>query len=301
MRLTARTAPHPVYWALLLLSGITFGASFSLIKVAVSAGQTPLGLVFWYSLLSVLMILATVVARGNWDWLTKPVIQFCLIWSLLGATLPSVLLFLAARELPAGVIALAIALVPIATFGGAILMKRDRADFRRSIGLGLGAMAVILVIAPETSLPERGDALWMVLPLGVVLCYAAEHLYYAAKAPSGVPPEALLLLMFVFTTLTVMPFAIGSSSFFVPGWPPGKVEWALLGVAVVMVADYFLFIFLVAKTGPVFTSQAAYIVTLAGVGWGMLFFSERHSVWIWLALVLVLVGVSLVQPRTNSR
>ena len=60
----------------------------------------------------------------------------------------------------------------------------------------------------------------------------------------------------------------------------------------VTVLDYFLSAFLIARA----TSQVAYVVTLAGIGWGMLLFAENHSTGIWIALVLALTGVFLVQP-----
>ena len=51
------------------------------------------------------------------------------------------------------------------------------------------------------------------------------------------------------------------------------------------------------RAGPVFASQTAYVVTLSGVLWGMAIFSEAHSLWIWLSLLLMMVGLTLVRPR----
>ena len=64
----------------------------------------------------------------------------------------------------------------------------------------------------------------------------------------------------------------------------------------VTLPDYFLSAFLIARAGPDFTSQAAHVVTLAGIGRGTLLFSESHSTGIWIALVLALTGVFPVQP-----
>ncbi|MDE0474351.1 MAG: DMT family transporter [Gammaproteobacteria bacterium] len=284
-------------WIVLVLSGIVFGSSFSLFKLAAGSSRNPLGLAFWYSFLSAALISIPVLVRGHWSWLRGRVIGFCLLWGLVSTTLPTVLFFSAARVLPAGVLALAIAFVPIATFAGAIMLKRDQASFRRCSGLGLGAMAALLVILPYARLPALEDVVWVLLPFGAVLCFAAEHLYYAIKAPDDAPVDGLLFVMFTCAALTLAPVLLLSSTFFLPNWPPAGGEYALLGVAAVTVLDYFLFAFLIARAGPVFTSQAAYFVTLAGIGWGMLLFGESHSVWIWSALVLALVGVFLVQPR----
>ena len=284
-------------WSVLVLSGIVFGSSFSLFKLAAGSGRSPLGLAFWYSFVSAALISIPVLIRGHWTWLRGRVVLFCLLWGLVSTTAPCVLFFSAARVLPAGILALAIAFVPIATFAGAIMLKRDRASFRRCSGLGLGAVAALLVIVPKASLPDLDDALWVLLPFGAVLCYAAEHLYYAIEAPDDAPVDGLLFVMFTCAALTLAPVLLLSSTFFLPSWPPASEGYALFGVAAVTVLDYFLFAFLIARAGPVFTSQAAYFVTLAGIGWGMLLFAERHSVHVWLALVIALVGVFLVQPR----
>lgn len=284
-------------WSVLVISGIVFGSSFSLVKLAAGSGRSPLGLAFWYAFVSAALISIPVLARGHWTWLRGRVVLFCLLWSLVSTTAPCVLFFSAARVLPAGILALAIAFVPIATFAGAIMLKRDRASFRRCSGLGLGAVAALLVVVPKASLPDLEDAVWVLLPFGAVLCYAAEHLYYAIEAPDDAPVDGLLFVMFTCAALTLAPVLLLSSTFFLPSWPPASEEYALFGMAAVTVLDYFLFALLIAKAGPVFTSQAAYFVTLAGVGWGMLLFAESHSVQVWLALVLALVGVFLVQPR----
>ena len=291
---------YALYWAILLFSGIAFGSSFSLFKVAAGSGQEPLGLAFWYSGLSAVLVLGPFLAGKCWRWLNGRVIVFCILWGLLSTAMPSVFFFFATRELPAGIVALAIALVPMATFAGAVLLQRDRAGLRRCIGLGLGIVAALLVLLPETSLPEPEDVLWLLFPFGAVLCYAAEHLYYSIRVPEKIPVAGLLFVMFSCTALMLMPVSLMTSGFFLPGWPPGREDWALLGLALVTVLDYFLFAFLITRTGPVFTSQAAYVVTLAGVGWGVLLFSERHSPWVWLALVLSLAGIFLVRPKGDA-
>lgn len=286
-----------VCWITLVLSGIVFGSSFSLVKLAAGSGRGPLDLAFWYAFLSAALLSIPVLVRGRWTWLRRRVIVFCLLWGLVSTTLPSVLFFSAARVLPAGILALAIAFVPMATFAGAIMLKRDRASVRRWSGLGLGAVAALLVIVPDAGLPDLKDVMWLLLPFGAVLCYAAEHLYYAVRVPEDAPVDGLMFVMFACAALTLAPAVLLSPTFAAPAWPPAREDCALFGVAVVTVLDYFLFAFLIAKAGPVFTSQAAYFVTLAGIGWGMLIFSENHSVQIWIALVLAFTGVFLVQPK----
>ena len=53
-------------------------------------------------------------------------------------------------------------------------------------------------------------------------------------------------------------------------------------------------------TGPLFASQSAYVVTLAGVFFGMAIFDEKHSLWVWASLLSMMVGLALVTPRRKS-
>ena len=53
-------------------------------------------------------------------------------------------------------------------------------------------------------------------------------------------------------------------------------------------------------SGPVFASQCAYVVTLAGVLWGILIYGEAHSTWVWASLVVMIIALSLVRPRDSA-
>ncbi len=78
----------------------------------------------------------------------------------------------------------------------------------------------------------------------------------------------------------------------------GTVQWAATGTGVLSGIAYTLLLVVIRRAGPVFASQTAYVITLAGVGWGMLLFSERHSTFIWSALTLTMVAIALVKPHT---
>ncbi len=288
-------------WSLLVLSGVIFGASFSLFKIAAESGQSPISLAFWYVTLSA-ALLAPFVFWKHWGHMRigRSAFWFCFVWGTLSTTIPALLFFVAARELPAGIIAMAISFVPIATFAGAILLGHDEPSFVRCVGLGFGAAAALMVTIPETSLPEGSDAGWLVLPLGVVICYAAEHLFFALRVPPDARPETLLLLMFVFGAGTLLPLTLATGTLHAPFMSARMPDLALLGAAIVTVLDYFLFMALVIRFGPVFTSQAAYVVTIAGVGWGVLLLGETHSIWVWTAILVAVAGAMMVQPRVYS-
>jgi drug/metabolite transporter (DMT)-like permease len=158
----------------------------------------------------------------------------------------------------------------------------------------------MMVLLPKTSLPEPGDALFVLLSFAGAACYAAEHLYIEARAPSDVGIDRLLFLIFSSVSILLLPLVLVSGTFFVPHWPLGIPEGAMIAVAAITLLDYFFITLLILWAGPVFTSQAAYIVTLAGILWGIVIFHESHSPWIWAALCTLMLGLLLVRPRTGA-
>jgi drug/metabolite transporter (DMT)-like permease len=107
--------------------------------------------------------------------------------------------------------------------------------------------------------------------------------------------------MFIAASVMITPVVIATGSFVPLIWPWGQVEWAIVGMGAISAVAYGLFIYLISTAGPVFASQTAYMVTLFGVIWGMVIFGERHSVWIWLSLIAMLIGLALVTPRRHKR
>ena len=99
----------------------------------------------------------------------------------------------------------------------------------------------------------------------------------------------------------MIPLVMATGSFMPLAWPPGTVEWAIVGMAAINAVAYGLFIYLITYAGPVFATQVAYLVTIFGVAWGMVIFDERHSVWIWLSLAVMLAGLAMVRPRKHER
>ena len=99
---------------------------------------------------------------------------------------------------------------------------------------------------------------------------------------------------------TLLPVTILTDSFFSPSFPPQTVDYAVIGLGLITVVAYTMFVLSVALFGSVFSSQVGYIVTLTGVFWGMIIFGESPSVWIWLSLCAMIVGLALVTPRKKT-
>ena len=77
--------------------------------------------------------------------------------------------------------------------------------------------------------------------------------------------------------LILLPITIWSDQFYVIQFPFGPAEYALVGLSIISVFAYTMFVYSVAQFGAVFASQTGYIVTLSGVFWGMYIFGRAFN------------------------
>jgi len=123
-----------LYWSLaLLLIGTAWGLSIPLVKTAVSSGHQPLGLIFWQLLISVVILTAISALRRKTIPITRQTITFCLLIAVIGTVLPNSFSYLAASQLPAGIMAIIISMVPIFSMPIAIGLKIETTTWLRTL------------------------------------------------------------------------------------------------------------------------------------------------------------------------
>jgi drug/metabolite transporter (DMT)-like permease len=294
-------ARSPLFaWAILLTAGISWGATYSLAKLATQDGAHPLGVALWQGAVGAIILAVVEAVRRRRLPLDRHHLLFYLVCGFLGTAIPSTLYFYAAPHLPAGVLAITLGLTPLLTFLGAVLLKLDRYALGRLVGVFLGIAAVLMIALPDTSLPERTAAIWVVAALAAALSYTVENLIIARFRPPHTQSLTILLGMMTVATLALVPIVLATGSFVPLAWPWGTVEWSIAAMSAINVLSYWLFIYLVGATGPIFATQMAYVVMVSGVLWGIVIFAESHSGWIWGALAVMLAGLSLVAPRRQE-
>jgi drug/metabolite transporter (DMT)-like permease len=163
-------------WLALLVIGLGWGATGPFSKLAVSAGNHPVGVTFWNTAIGAVILTALLLASGRRLPLDRRHLVFFVICGFLGTALPNSASYTAYQHLPIGVNMMVIALVPMATMLIALPLGIERLDPLRLAGLALGTLAVLLIALPETSLPEPGQAIWVALPVITALSYAGEKI-----------------------------------------------------------------------------------------------------------------------------
>ena len=285
-------------WFLLLFMGVAWGLSFSLARIAVSAGGMAFGITFWQNVLCAAILLAYTCARRRPLPVSARHIRFYFVVALLGTSIPASCFYLAAEFVPAGVLSITVTLIPILTYAIALAMGKEDKSAIRMTGIACGTVAILLLVLPETSLPDRAAIPWVLLACVSSVCYALENIYLAQPGTHETGPVRTACGMNIVSAVIMAPVAIGTGQMFMPSLPLGALEWAVIGLAVITAGAYTAFIFVINIAGPLFASLCGYLITLAGVFWGIALFGETHSPWVWASLVVMLVGLALVTPRT---
>ncbi|MDH3668481.1 MAG: DMT family transporter [Paracoccaceae bacterium] len=295
--ITARPQTAPVLlWAALIAIGIGWGITGPLSKLSVSTGNHPIGIVFWNSVIGACILTPLLAITGRRLPLGRPYLIFFMVCGFLGTALPNTTSYTGYQHLPVGVMSIMLALVPIMTLLLALPFRLERPEPLRVLGLGFGAVAVALIALPDTSLPDPGQAVWVILPMIVTLAYAAENIYIAARRPPGLDALTILCGLFWGALIQITPVMLAWGAW-VDLTRLDAPEIAIIVNSGLHILAYMGFVWLIGSGGPVFASQVAYVVTGVGVLLGMLVYDERHSLWIWGALALIFAGLALVKPK----
>ena len=203
---------------------------------------------------------------------------------------------MATAELPAGIIAITIATVPIVSLLIALLARIKLFSWVQFTGVILGVCSLLLIAVPDSTLPDPSRAPWILVALLAPLCYAIEGNFVVVRAPANISAIVTLFDASVLGLLILAPVV------FVNGWQiPVLVEWdvsrwAMTGAAICHMVAYSGHLWLLGRAGAVFTSQVAYVVTLTGVLASIVFLGERYELLLLVAVAMMLLAVTLVRP-----
>lgn len=286
---------------ILLAFGTLWGLTIPLTKIAVSSGHHPFGLIFWQFMLSTVVLFVLIKMRGSKVIIDQSHVLFFTVIAFTGTLLPNTASYFAAFHLPAGVMALVIALVPMCSLLVALTLRLEGFQFSRLSGVILGGTAIALLVLPDTSLPDPSKAIFVLVALIAPMFYGIEGNYLAIKQPADTGPVATLFGASVIGALVSLPLTLISDTFINPFESGiGKSELALMTTISLHIIAYVGYIWLVDQAGPVFSAQIAYIVTPAGIILSIILLGEQPSAFIWIALIILLVGLFLVQPRQKN-
>jgi drug/metabolite transporter (DMT)-like permease len=286
-------------YAGLLLIGSAWGVSFPMVKIAVEGGYTPTGIMVLQLSMTVLGLALWQVLSGGWRRipLDPAHLRLYAVVGVVGMAVPHLASLVGTARLPAGVMAIVMSLVPMLVLPLSLALGLETFRARRLVGVLLGATAVLMLVGPETSLPEPGLWVWVLVGAIAPLFYAFEGMYVSHAPARGAGPFTVLWIGSAVALVIVFPLAALGGGLQWPADGLGRAEWAIIGSEGVSVLGYAGYILVLRLTGPVFGAQVSFVVTGMGVVWSMILLGERYSLWVWGALLLLFMGLFLVQPR----
>ena len=285
---------------ILIILGLGWGLSFTLGKIAITAGGTPIGLTFWQSLFSGLILLAYVFFRHGKIFIPKIMFLPIVIITFLSVVIPNIIFYACVEHLDAGVLSISVSVIPLFTYLIALGLRMDKFKVRRVIGLITGFCALLILILPENSLPDKRDIPWVLLALNCALCYALENIYIDRLALQNFGPIRLVCAVSFVSALITFLLSLVMDQFFILQPTNLYLFISTLGLGFISATAYSIFIYLIGRAGSVFSSQVGYLVTFFGVVWGIIILGESHSVFVWISLAMIMMGIFLVQPKQNS-
>ncbi len=300
---TSSVGPSAVKWLpllLLLVLGAIWGANPAFSKALVTKGISPAAVVFWQTLGAGVLLSVVCLARRTPIRLSRRAIIYYIVIGMVGIDLAYIMLVFSVHHLTVGYVSVLVLFSPLLTYVFAILLRIERINLLRGLGILVGFAGAGVLVIPEGSLPSS-DLLGVALLAFIVPAgYATANIYAEWGRPENVDNVALAAgTMYAAAGGALIVSLFGGS--FHPVWVDfAHREFILFGFALATAVAFLMFYLIVALAGAVYLGQVGYIVTLAGVGWGVLFFDESVPVMLWVAIAIVALGVGLVNLGKKS-
>ena len=268
---------HLVPFAILLFSAAVYSMTLSLNRIAITEGIPVFAFVFWQCLGAALLTFVAAVATRQLPSLQRKDFRLYLLLGTFGTAVPYTLIVFVAPKVPAGAIGLGLTLVPILTYGIAVLFRIDRIRLLRIAGFLFGLAGVLLVLLPDQSLPEPGMAPWLLMAFGAPLCYALSNVCMAILRPPESRPIPLTCGVSFACAILMLPVMAVTDNWWIFDATMTDGDWALIGTIVINAIFMVFALEIIRMVGPVVYSTIGYFGTLMGLGWAALYFGEAPS------------------------
>ncbi|NRP12736.1 hypothetical protein XMM379_001112 [Aliiroseovarius sp. xm-m-379] len=311
--------PNPPRWmtempfrliGVLVLLGAGWGLVGVLSKPIVQAGHGIYGIILWQMVVGAVILSLLTVLRGrrvpmfdrsfgpSFGLSARRHLPLYAFVALCGTILPNAASYLALDHLPAGIMAIIIAAVPMFAFPIALVLKSESFDLKRLFGLLAGLVGVAILAGPQASLPE-GATFWIAIALIAPALYGVEGNVVAKYGTGGLD----LVQVLAGASIIGIPFA-AAMCLVTGGWVSPFSGWdhtkiLIVTNSIIHAFVYSGYVWLVGRAGPSFAAQVSYLVTGFGVLWAMLLLDERYGPAVWGALAVMFLGLFLVQPRAE--
>jgi len=284
-----------IAWVSMVYLGLTFGLSFSIVKIILREIESPIVILFWQSCFSSVLLFAFSVYSPNTIKDIVNNIGALILLACFGVIIPNFILYLSATHLSAGTISILLALIPFCAYIIALILRIERIDLMRLFGVILGFIAISFLVFPGHASNKTYLNFWIMIGLLVPILIGSVNISLASERFKKLKPLHIAFGMNLLSTI-LLGLMLPSNVNFWFSIHSSKLFFLIFLLSFIGSIGFIIFIKLVKNHGPVFASQVNYLITLFGIMWGYIIFSEVHSMRFWVSLFLIIGGLFLVRP-----
>ncbi|WDE06083.1 DMT family transporter [Thalassomonas viridans] len=277
----------------LWLMGLFLALVVLIAKSVINAGVHPIYVAFFQAAGSFLYLVLTGAGRSVRLRVIKEHFTFFMIASLLGFTIPQLIVFSAVNHVGVGIASLSYALPLIVAYLISLKIGLERFNLKSLLFLLLSvAGTVVYLFRSEYFLDFEGSKIWFIVLLLSPLSIGVANVYRSVKWPQDIAIPATALLTNAFSSVTYLFLLLAMQvEFNADLWGQDNVA-VLLGALMLLsgVGQYLLFA-LQKNAGPVFIGQTGSIVTLFGGILGYLVYNDAYSYHTFAGSLLIFIGV----------
>ena len=283
----------------LLGAGSMLGLSMDLAKLAPQVGLPPLAFLAW-ALAGATVVLTLIGAiRGRLPSFDARTVEYYLVAGFVGLAAPNLIFFSAVPHVGASFVAVSIALPPLYTYAGTLLLGMERLDPWRALGVVLTLAGSLLLAMLKLSVPGV-PTFWIVVTLSAPILLAAGNIYRTLRWPAGSGPDQLAPGMLGSATLMLL--VVGSLPDLSLAVPAGEAAVTLIAAQAAAFALLYLLFFVVQQRGgPVYVSLLGSVAAVVGSAIAIFLLGEAAPRGLLVGGALIAFGVGLVVRGGTKR
>jgi drug/metabolite transporter (DMT)-like permease len=282
----------------LLFTGTMLGTSTILAKLSNNAGINPVAFLTWSILAAAAALFVIGAIRGVSFQLGKGRLRYFAIAGLMTVAAPNLIIFTAAPVVGAGFVALSIAFPPLLTYLGALLLRIERFDLVRALGVALALVGAIWL-----AFGKMGEAHvslgWIGLTLLIPVFLAIGNIYRSLSWPAGALPEELAPGMLVAAGSILLAVGLTTGQSLTIRAVPE--QWILLiAQSVTFTLQFFVFFMLQRVGGPVILSLLGAVAAIVTVPLSVVVLAEDVPAGLLVGGIAIGLGIFCVTRKPAS-
>jgi drug/metabolite transporter (DMT)-like permease len=282
-------------YAAILGTVLIWGLSFASSKTILNTGVPPMTMVALRFAVASVILLPLLRLREPATRLRRPMVVPLLVGGLLGVTVYFFFESRGIRLTTASSASLITATIPVLTVVAERLFYNARVPWYRWIGVLVSVAGVYLLVGSSREGAAEGALAGNLLMLGACFAWVAYNMV-SRNMHRSYSDFAVTAYQTVFGAVFLVPLALAEAGQWVPlGWV------ALANILFLAVASsalaYFLYLYALARLGPVGTTPFVNLIPLVGVLGGVVILGETVSAMQLAGGAVAIVGVVVVSLR----